>query len=96
LSNARQELKTLQKEYDDVSMSLAEIVNQKGNVLHQLRLPGSCKIPNKTPCGELCKLAFFKDGIFNCRANKGIDARLSRDMFLDNNNQCVMFERKIQ
>jgi hypothetical protein len=86
--------------------TLAEVVDGDGEVLAQLRLPGKKGVsPNKTPCGDMCKLA-FREKIYNrygewhgkmgewaCMAGQGRPCDNVRKQFEDADGQCVLWER---
>ena len=83
--------------------TLVEAVN--GDSVVQIRLPGKAVTPNNTPCGQMCKHAFFVkserweigngfSGEWDCKAGQGRKCDEVRDQFLDANNQCVMFVTK--
>jgi hypothetical protein len=50
-------------------------------------------VPNKTPCGELCRYAWWDDRIeeWRCQADRGQSIAHARPTFLDEHNQCIMF-----
>ncbi len=76
--------------------NIVEIINDKSVV--QIRLPGKKVMPNRTPCGGLCNMASWdkESQIWRCLINQGMNVDNSRHLFLDANNQCVMFEKKIR
>ena len=87
---------------EEVEEALLAILDGDGNVRGRLALPGEIPKPppTKTPCGDLCKHAFFihdhetsYTGVWNCKANRGRQCTESREKFLDKTNNCVMFER---
>lgn len=49
--------------------------------------------PNKTPCGRLCRYAYWdkEDGYWRCTAYQGMGVNHVRPNFQDENGQCVMF-----
>lgn len=108
LKEANSELAEERKKLRDTETILADVLDAEGKVRGQLRLPGSLpKKPTTTPCGRLCNHAHFissgkkvgasntwSHGSWVCKAAQGIDCDEARDRFLDNENQCVMFERK--
>lgn len=89
---------------DVAERALVDILDEDGNVRGRLALPGKmAKMPNTTPCGDLCAHAsFVKDGrrdnaqfssgVWHCKAGQGAPADIARRNFLHNNN-CSMFER---
>lgn len=81
---------------EKLEKTLAEVVDKDGGVLVELRLPGERVMPNRTPCGELCKHALWDKRVakYRCMANQGIVTNHSREQFLDANNQCVMWEER--
>ena len=96
------ELKAERKNREDIS-TVVEFINNDDSVV-QIRLPNILdekNTPNKTPCGALCEHAFFLEADktigrkrgWKCAANQGYGVDDSRDIFLDKNNQCVMFEK---
>lgn len=87
---------------EEAEEALIHILDADGNVRGRLALPGEVPKPppTKTPCGDLCKHSFFihdnrtrNSGTWNCGANQGIECPISRPLFLDETNNCVMFER---
>jgi len=94
---------------DDAEHALISILDEDGNVRGRLALPGEVPEPpppppTKTPCGNLCRLAFFtpdgrlagggaRYGTWNCQAGQGAPCDSVRSKFLDDTNNCVMFER---
>lgn len=106
IDDGKRALKEAQEEIDkrlELEQTLADILDEDGNIRGKLRLPGSLpKKPNKTPCGRLCKHAFFDTreivgdlhhGDWRCLAGSGDIAKKARRMFLNDENQCVMFDR---
>lgn len=100
-------LEAAELERDELKETLVAILDGDGNVRGQLRLPGEipppAKKPNRTPCGSLCAHAWFDakwktadvhGGLFRCEAGGGRITSLARPNFLDDEGQCVMFERK--
>lgn len=90
---------------DDAEKALVAIIDDDGNVRGQLRLPGQVpKQPTTTPCGELCAHSLEVKGAqiqhevyqveWHCKANHGSTIGLARPLFLDETNNCVMFERE--
>lgn len=91
---------------ESLEKTLAEVVDGDGEVLAQLRLPGKqVKPPNKTPCGDMCKLAFFKKqqadsygritrrASWFCTAGQGRPCDDVREQFVDAHGQCVLWIR---
>jgi hypothetical protein len=102
LREARGALEAAQSREARLEKTLAEVVDGDGTVLAQLRLPGRKmdRPPNKTPCGDMCKLSFFirdrpnsKNGTWRCVPGQGQVADKVRKQFEDANGQCVLFER---
>ena len=108
LGKARDELVEALGREKKATKTLAEVVDGDGKVLAQLRLPGSKKKGQKppitTPCGDMCKLAFWKDGKkdyhgrlvgrgWKCTAGQGSPCDDVRSKFVDSDGQCVLFER---
>ena len=107
LLEAKGSLEAAQSREKMLVHTLAEVVDGKGEVLAQLRLPGEkVKAPNKTPCGDMCKLAFYrtwkeKDGYgymkqksaWKCTAGQGRNCDDVRKQFEDADGQCVLFVR---
>jgi len=100
-------LEAAELERDELKETLVAILDEDGNVRGQLRLPGEtsppAKKPNRTPCGRLCAHAWFDKeektegytyGTWRCVADGGRPTDYARPKFLDDENQCVMFERK--
>ena len=52
-------------------------------------------IPNTTPCGDLCKYAFYVKNKkkFHCNAGAGHSIDIAREKFEDYTGNCTMFER---
>lgn len=106
LDKAREELVEALGREKSLTKTLAEVVDGDGNVLAQLRLPGKKqgRPPITTPCGDMCKLAFWRDGAKNfhgtvvglgwkCTAGQGSPCDDVRSKFEDADGQCVLFER---
>lgn len=107
LREAAGALEAAQSREESLEKTLAEVVDGNGDVLVRLRLPGEIKKPpNKTPCGDMCKLAFFKiwDATnkagyrykkkgWLCTAGQGKECDDVRKQFEDAQGQCVLFER---
>jgi hypothetical protein len=109
LDKARSELVEALGREKKLTTTLADVVDGDGTVLAQLRLPGSKKNkgkpPNKTPCGDMCKLAHYvkdqKDsygriqrrGGWLCKAGQDRPCDDVRKKFEDADGQCVLWER---
>lgn len=109
LSKARKELTEALGREKSLVQTLAEVVDGDGTVLAQLRLPGSkkkgAKPPNKTPCGDMCRLAHYaqalrngyghvvRQGGWRCKAGQDRACDDVRKQFEDAEGQCVLFER---
>lgn len=96
-------LKSAEKENNELKTTLANILDENGKVIGKLRLPGVTKeeeekFINKTPCGALCKHAYWSnkwnDKRWRCEAHLGNICLEARPHFLNKYNQCAMFERK--
>jgi hypothetical protein len=108
---AKEEMMTLRKEIREaneertkVAATLVQVLDTDGEVLHSICVPGEEVHPNRTPCGDLCKHAFWvtskpngnshtksTHGTWNCRASQGASCPRARPQFLDGRGQCVMF-----
>jgi len=99
-------LEAAQSRETKLTKTLADIVDGNGEVLAQLRLPGEqVEPPNKTPCGDMCKLAHHVERVVNryghlvvdggwmCTAGQGRPCDDVRKQFVDAQGQCVLFER---
>jgi hypothetical protein len=104
-------LKAMDVENKELGLALAQVVDEEGKVLHQIRLPGHEARPNVTPCGPLCSHAFWRVdekyrnkeaelrrryGAWHCRAGANMKASNVRDEFLDGENQCAMFTPSVE
>ncbi len=89
---------------DVAEKTMIAILDDDGNVRGQLRLPGQIpKQPITTPCGELCAHSLEVRGAalqrdvylveWHCKAHHGSPIGIARPEFLDETNNCVMFER---
>jgi hypothetical protein len=106
LREASGALEAAQSREEELTKTLANIVDGDGEVLAQLRLPGEqVKPPIKTPCGDMCKLA-TRTKIYNhygnwegkmsdwcCVAGQGRPCDKVRKQFVDAQGQCVLFVR---
>jgi MoxR-like ATPase len=107
LLEAKGALEAARSREENLEKTLAEVVDGDGEVLVRLRLPGEVqRPPNKTPCGDMCKLAFFKSWQerdrhgytvkkqgWKCVAGQGRNCDDVRKQFEDADGQCVLFER---
>lgn len=105
LTEAKGALKAALSREADLEKTLAEVVDGGGRVLAQLRLPGKkVNPPNRTPCGDMCKLAFFDKGRkdsygriygsgWKCTAGQGKPCDEVRSQFVDAEGQCVLWIR---
>lgn len=107
LLEAKGALEAAQSREKKLVTTLAEVVDGDGKVLAQLRLPGAKKQgkqPCTTPCGDMCKLAFWRDGMkdyhgrlvgrgWKCTAGQGGPCDDVRRKFEDADGQCVLFVR---
>lgn len=105
LTEVQGALEAARSREDKLQRTLAEVVDGDGTVLAQLRLPGE-KVapPNRTPCGDMCKLAYWHKGTkdswghhrgatWRCKAGQGQACDDVREQFVDGNGQCVLFIR---
>ena len=106
MREAKGALKAAQSREGGLEKTLAEVVDGDGTVLAQLRLPGKkVEPPNRTPCGDMCKLAFYQEAkrdrygdvrkraTWNCTAGQGLPCDQVRSQFVDGNGQCVLWVR---
>jgi len=106
MEHMRAELTASLSREQETAKVLAEIVDDDGTVLANIRLPGEKIMPNRTPCGDMCKFSFWhtsrphgtkteksRNGYWACRADQGRNVEYARSKFLDGNKQCVMWER---
>jgi MoxR-like ATPase len=107
LLEAKGALEAAQSREEALEKTLAEVVDGDGEILLQLRLPGEVrKAPVTTPCGDMCKLAFFKTwkardkhgyqtqkSEWRCTAGQGRACDDVRKQFEDAQGQCVLWER---
>lgn len=94
-------MKSAEKENKELKTTLANILDENGEVIGKLRLPGITKdeeekFINKTPCGQLCRLSYWSEAKLNwrCRAYQGYHVDEARPNFVNKHNQCTMFERE--
>jgi hypothetical protein len=94
VSQARTELEAERARARSLESTLANVVDADGSVLAQIRIPGKVRRPpNRTPCGSLCAHAHWHNKSYHCAANEGRETVSStREMFLDDQGQCVMFQ----
>src|SRR5690606_9871086 len=85
------ELAAMKAERDKASLQSLEVLDAEGNVRGRLRLPGELRVPNRTPCGDLCRYAMRVDGELECGASGGLPVEKARPQFLDASDQCAMF-----
>ena len=78
---------------NDVEKLKDDIASLKQQKLNVIRTAPTISTINRTPCGELCRYAFWpKHGKgFRCRANEGNPTFSSRKLFLDDEGQCAIF-----
>lgn len=105
LREAKGALEAARSREEYLEKTLAEVVDGDGEVLAQLRLPGKkVKPPNRTPCGDMCKLAFWHKGTkdtygrvrgsgWMCTAGQGRPCDDVRKKFEDPDGQCVLWIR---
>lgn len=108
LREAKGALEAARSREEYLEKTLAEVVDSDGEVLVQLRLPGEREMPpNKTPCGDMCKLAVFnqdkkwdhrmgryiKAQVWVCVAGQNRPCDDVRSQFVGADGQCVLFER---
>jgi len=102
LMEARGALEAARSRERHLEQTLAKVVDEDGKVLAQIRLPGKQmkNPPITTPCGDMCKKAFFsqakpgsRNGTWHCIAGMGRPCDQSRPKFVDAYGQCVLFER---
>ena len=104
LAELQKELDKSESEREKISSTLLEVLDKDKQVLHKIRIPGEVRNPNRTPCGKSCNHAFWsdfdsmsngiQDGDWSCDMNEGIQCRLSRELFLDSEDQCVHYEAR--
>lgn len=105
LREAKGALEAARSREAGLEKTLAEVVDGDGIVLAQLRLPGErVKPPNRTPCGDMCKLA-YREKVYNrygdwhgkyqwkCKAGQGRPCDEVRKNFVDADGQCVLWIR---
>lgn len=111
INAAKEEMMALRKEIreskaakEQIEGVLVEVLDADNEVLHSIRVPGEKKNPNLTPCGKLCKRAFWitnkpnadaynraTNGFWYCNAFQGYACNNARPHFLNGQGQCAMF-----
>ena len=102
--------KEMRRDHKQLSSALVTLVDDDGSVHLRALAPDdeyekragiklSAPKAILTPCGDMCKLAFWKDshrsdiGGWRCKADQGRSCDSARPKFVDNDGECVHWER---